>query len=154
MNHTTIAVDISKEVFEIAVSKTPGKVAERCRLRRRDFVPFFVQRQPATVVMEACGSAHHWGREITQLGHTVRLLPTLHTKPYVRRNKTNRTDVRGLLEANRNEDIHPVPIKTIGLTCPGRPSSYAFRLDGHSNCSNQYRAGHSEGARYLRPRRC
>ena len=45
MNHTTIAVDISKEVFEIAVSKTPGKVAERCRLRRRDFVPFFVQRQ-------------------------------------------------------------------------------------------------------------
>ena len=64
--------------------------------------------------MEACGSAHHWGREITQLGHTVRLLPTLHTKPYVRRNKTDRTDVRGLLEANRNEDIHPVPIKTIG----------------------------------------
>jgi len=112
MNHTTIAVDISKEVFEIAVSNVAGKVSERRRLRRREFVPFFVQRPPSTVVMEACGSAHHWGRQLTQLGHKVRLLPTLHTKPYVRRNKSDRTDVRGLLEANRNEEIYPVPIKT------------------------------------------
>lgn len=113
MKDTTIAVDISKEVFEIAVSKTPGKVSERRRLSRTKFLPFFAQRPPAVVVMEACGSAHYWARRLSEFGHGVRLLPTLHTKPYVRRNKTDRTDVRGLLEANRNEEIHPVPIKTV-----------------------------------------
>lgn len=113
MNHTTIAVDISKEVFEIAVSKRPGRVSERHRLSRAKFLGFFARRRPATVVMEACGSAHHWARRLKELGHEVRLLPTLHTKPYVRRNKSDRTDVRGLLEANRNEDIFPVPVKSV-----------------------------------------
>lgn len=113
MNDTTIAVDISKEVFEIAVSKRAGKVSERRRLSRSQFLRFFAQRPPATVVMEACGSAHYWGRCMRELGHRVRLLPTIHTKPYVRRNKTDRTDVRGLLEANRNEEILPVPVKSV-----------------------------------------
>jgi transposase len=63
--------------------------------------------------MEACGSAHYWARRIERLGHQVRLLPPNQVRPYVRRNKTDRTDTDALLEASRNEDIRPVPVKTV-----------------------------------------
>jgi len=63
--------------------------------------------------MEACGSAHYWARRIEQLGHGVVLLPPHQVRPYVKRNKTDRTDAKGIPEASRNEDIHPVPIKTV-----------------------------------------
>ena len=113
MQHTTIAVDLAKSVFEVAVSRQPGKIAERHRLSRRRFSTFFAQRQPATVLMEACGSAHFWARELENLGHRVLVLPPHRTRPYVTGNKTDRTDAKGLLEAHRNEQIRPVPIKTI-----------------------------------------
>jgi transposase len=69
------------------------------------------QQPPATMVMEACGSAHYWGRRFRELGHEVRLLPPAYVRPYVLRNKTDRSDVKGLLEAHRNRAIRPVPIK-------------------------------------------
>lgn len=112
MNSTTIAVDLAKSVFEVAVSRHPGQVSERFRLSRGQFLEFFAQRQPATVLMEACGSAHHWGREIQALGHTVRLLPPHAVRPYVTRNKTDRCDAKGILESARNEDLRPVPVKS------------------------------------------
>lgn len=75
MQHTTIAVDVAKSVFEVAVSHRPGRVSARHRLTRRRFARFLAEQPPATVVMEACGMAHHWGREAQARGHTVRLLP-------------------------------------------------------------------------------
>jgi transposase len=113
MEHTTIAVDLAKSVFQIAVSHRPGRVDEERRLTRDHFVEFFAQRPPAIVVFEACGSAHHWARQLQPLGHTVHLLPAHDVRPYVRRNKTDRTDAKGLLEAHRNEDLHAVPVKTL-----------------------------------------
>jgi transposase len=110
---TTIAVDVAKEVLEIAVSTQPGQVREQRRLNRAAFARFFVDRTPATVLFEACGSAHYWGRRLEQLGHRVVLLPPHATRPYVLRNKTDRADARGLLEAFRNPDICPVPLKTV-----------------------------------------
>jgi transposase len=74
---------------------------------------FFANRPPAVVLMEACGSAHHWGRELLKLGHDVRLLPPACTAKYRIGNKTDRTDADAMLEANRNEKILPVPVKTI-----------------------------------------
>jgi len=112
--HTTIAVDIAKSVFEIAVSDRPGHVSERQRLTRARMLAFFRERPPAVVVLEACGSAHPLGRELGEMGHEVRLLPPKHVRPYVLRDKTDRTDARALLEANRNEEIMPVPVKTVG----------------------------------------
>ena len=112
-NDTRIAVDLAKTVFEIAVSDRPGRVARRERLPRSQFLAFFAQHPAACVVMEACGSAHYWGRRIEQLGHKVTLLPPHQVRPYVRRNKTDRTDAKGILEASRNDDIHPVPVKTV-----------------------------------------
>jgi transposase len=112
-DNTRIAVDIAKAVFEIAVSDRPGHVARTARLRRDQFLEFFAQQPPTTVVMEACGSSHHWARRIQELGHHVVLLPPHQVRPYVKRNKTDRTDAKGILEASRNEDIRPVPIKTV-----------------------------------------
>jgi transposase len=111
-NDTRIAVDVAKAVFEIAMSDRPGHVARRERLPRAQFLAFMAQ-QPQAVVMEACGSAHHWGRKIQALGHRIVLLPPHHVRPYIRRNKTDRTDAKGILEASRNEDIRPVPVKTV-----------------------------------------
>jgi transposase len=113
MNHSTIAGDLAKSVFEIAVSNHPGHVSEHHRLPRSRFTQFFADRQPATVLFEACSSAHHWARELQRLGHSVILLPPHTTRPYAMRNKTDRADAKAILEAFRNKDIHPVPIKTI-----------------------------------------
>jgi transposase len=113
MKHTTIAVDLAKTIFEIAVSDRPGHVARSLRLSRSRFLRFFAEHVPATVVLEACGSAHYWARHLEKLGHRAVLLPPYDVHPYVRRNKTDRADAKGLLEAFRNEAIHPVPVKSV-----------------------------------------
>jgi len=111
--HTAVSVDIAKTVFEVAVSDEPGRVAQRRRLSRAAFLEFFAQLPAATVIMEACGSAHFWARQLQGLGHEVVLLPPHQVRPYVTRNKTDRTDAKGILEAYRNADIRPVPVKSV-----------------------------------------
>lgn len=113
MKPTTIAVDLAKTVFQVAVSHHPGQVAEHRRLSRTGLPRFFAERQPATVVMEACGSAHFWGRRLAELGHEVVLLPPQYVRPYVRRDKTDRADAEALLEAFRDRSIRPVPVKSV-----------------------------------------
>ncbi len=80
----TIAVDLAKNVFEIAISNYPGKVAERHRLSRSRLLRFFAQRPQATVLLEACSSAHFWARQLRDLGHDAVLLPPRHVRPYRR----------------------------------------------------------------------
>ena len=99
--HSVVAVDIAKSVFDIAVSEEPGRVSLRRRLSRGGFNVFFAQLPASTVVMEACGMAHYWARELQKLGHTVVLLPPHQVRPYVTRNKTDRTGAKGILEAYR-----------------------------------------------------
>jgi len=110
---TTIAVDLAKSIFEVAVSEHAGRVREQLRLTRRQFERFVATRPAATIVMEACATAHFWGRHAQAHGHRPILLPPHAVRPYVPRNKTDRADAKGLLEALRNEAIHPVPVKTI-----------------------------------------
>jgi transposase len=113
MEHTTIAVDLAKSVFQVAVSHRAGRVDEERRVSRDRFLPVFAQWPPATILLEACGSAHFWARQLEPYGHTVRLLPPHDVRRYVRRNTTDRTDAKALLEADRNEEIHAVPIKSV-----------------------------------------
>jgi transposase len=113
MKSTIFAVDLAKSVFQIAVSHHPGAVAEAHRLPRSRFLRFFAQRQPGVVILEACGTAHYWAREIQALGHNVRLLPPHKVRPYVERSKTDRADAEALLEAHRNRKIHSVPVKSV-----------------------------------------
>ena len=113
MNATTVAVDVAKTVFELAISDEQGRLVERKRLSREGFAQFFVNRPPCRIVMEACGAAHHWARTFQAQGHEVKLLPPQHVRPYVRRNKTDRADAAALLEADRCGDLLPVPVKTV-----------------------------------------
>ena len=100
MKDRTIAVDLAKNVFEVGISERPGQVKKTYRLSRAKFLKFFVDQLPSRVVMEACGSSHYWAREIAKLGHEVKLISPQYVKPYVLRNKTDRADVKGLLEAS------------------------------------------------------
>jgi transposase len=113
MENTIIAVDLAKNVFEIAISCEPGRVSENHRVSRNVLLRFIAKRPPATVLLEACGSAHFWGRQIEVFGHRVVLLPPHLVKPYRRGNKHDRADAKALLEAYRNEEILPVPIKSV-----------------------------------------
>lgn len=112
MNATTVSIDLAKDVFELAFSDGSGRIIERKRVSRKVFTHMFDNHAPLRIIMEACGSAHYWGRRFERAGHTVVLLPAHDVRPYVRRNKTDRTDAAGLLEADRCGQIHPVPIKT------------------------------------------
>lgn len=113
MDATTVAVDLAKDVFEVALANRAGRIVDRRRLTRRQFERFVEELgSGTTVVMEACGTAHYWGRRCQARGVTVRLLPVQYVRPYVRRNKTDRTDVEGMLEAHRCAGIRPVPVKT------------------------------------------
>ncbi|MBU1947618.1 MAG: IS110 family transposase, partial [Candidatus Eisenbacteria bacterium] len=88
MYSTTIAVDLAKSTFEIAVSDRPGKITSQKRLSRANFLPFFKQTPPANILLEACGSAHYWARSIRRFGHDVTLLPAHFVRPYRKGNKT------------------------------------------------------------------
>ncbi len=113
MNTTLIAVDVAKSVFQVAVSHSPGKVHEHHRLTRARFERFFSQHPPTHVLMEACGSAHHWARELQAHGHRVSLLPPAKVSRYRDGTKTDRADAEALLEAERNQKIHRVPVKSV-----------------------------------------
>jgi transposase len=113
MKGKTIAIDLAKSVFEVGISSRPGQLDQSRRLSRKKFLPYLAQQEPCRVLMEACGSAHYWARQIQEHGHEVRLLPPLAVRPYVGRNKTDRSDVKGLLEADRNTAIRPVPVKSL-----------------------------------------
>jgi transposase len=113
MNATTVAVDLAKNVFELAVADANWRVLEHHRLTRSQFGRWFDNRPVELVVMEACGSAHHWARTLRARGIEVRLLPAQYVRAYVKRNKTDAADARALLEAARASDIKPVCVKSV-----------------------------------------
>ncbi len=81
---TTIGVDIAKNVFQTHGIDAEGKVLFRWQLKRCDFLTFFSNLDFCLIGMEACSSAHHWGRELTKLGHNVRLMSAVYVKSYVK----------------------------------------------------------------------
>lgn len=108
-----IAVDLAKSVYQVAESARVGQVSQRKRLSREAFRKFIQeQAEPVEWVMEACGTAHYWGRFVQSLGHRVVLLHARYVRAYRRRNKTDRNDCDAILEAARCHDMHPVPVKT------------------------------------------
>jgi transposase len=117
MNATTIAIDLAKSVFQLAVSSGVDQPMQFVRLSRAQFARWFRNRPVDLVLMEACSSAHHWARWFQSQGIAVRLLPPHQIRPYVKRNKTDAADALALLEANRCADLHPVPVKSIEQQC-------------------------------------
>lgn len=113
MDATTVAVDLAKSVFQLAVADAHWRVVQTHRLTRTQFERWFANRNVSLVIMEACGSAHHWARWLNGLGIQVRLLPAQYVRAYVRRNKTDAADAAALLEAARASDMCPVRVKSV-----------------------------------------
>ncbi len=112
MNRVTVAVDLAKSVFQLVVAEESGRITERKRLTRSQFLRFWQERAPCRVLMEACGSAHYWGRSLVARGFEVVLLPAHSVTPYVQRGKTDERDAEGLLEAVKSPRVHPVSLKS------------------------------------------
>jgi transposase len=112
MHATTIAIDIAKSVFQLHWVDADGVIARR-KLNRAKLMEFVARREPTRIVMEACGGAHHLGRQFTALGHQVELLPAGQVRAFVRGNKDDAADARGIWLASHQSDIRRVPIKTV-----------------------------------------
>ena len=99
MTITTIGLDIAKNWFQVHGVDEVGAVVVKRRLRRADVAKFFQSVGPCLVGMEACGTSHHWARELIALGHEVKLMPPTYVKAYVKRNKNDATDAAAICEA-------------------------------------------------------
>ncbi len=113
MQVSTIGIDLSKSVFQLHGVDEKGDVVLKRRLRRGQLLEFFAGLAPCRIGLEACGGAHHWGRELTRLGHEARLLPPAYVKPYVKRGKTDAADAEAICEACARPNMRIVPVKSV-----------------------------------------
>lgn len=109
---STIGLDIAKSVFQVHGVDVAGAVVVRKRISRAKVLEHFGALPPCLIGIEACPSAHHWGRELQALGHTVRLMPPSYVKAYLKRSKNDANDAAAICEAVTRPSMRFVPIKT------------------------------------------
>ena len=109
---TMIGVDLAKNVFQLHAASMIGQAKYRKKLPRNNFPTFMAQQPPAIVVMEACGSAHYWAREMTKLGHEVKLIAPQYVKPFVKRQKNDAADAEAIVVAAQRPEMRFVDPKT------------------------------------------
>jgi transposase len=112
MQITTIGLDLAKSVFQVHGVDAAGQVTVRKKLRRAEMLKFFEGLAPCLVGMEACATAHHWARQLSALGHEVRLMPPSYVKAYVRRQKNDAADAEAICEAVTRPSMRFVPVKS------------------------------------------
>lgn len=112
MEITTIGLDIAKRVFQAHGVNAAGRAVLRRKLNRGEVLDLFRTLPPCLVGIEACGTAHHWAREVQALGHDGRLMPASYVKPYVKRGKTDAADAEAICEAVTRPTMRFVPVKT------------------------------------------
>jgi len=113
MQVRTVGVDLAKNVFQVHGVNAHGKVVRRKQLRREQMAPFFANLPACLVGMQACGSAHHWARKLSSLGHTVKLMAPQFVKPYVKTNKNDAADAEAICEAMGRASMRFVPNKNV-----------------------------------------
>lgn len=109
----TIGLDLAKNIFQVHGIDACGKVVVRKPLRRGEVMKFFAGLHPCLIGIEACATAHHWGRELGKLGHTVRLMPPAYVKAYVKRGKTDAADAEAICEAVTRPTMRFVAVKSM-----------------------------------------
>ena len=107
-----IGIDLAKNSFQLHGARTDGSVAFRKKLSRGKVLEFLASQLRCTVAMEACGGAHHWGREIGHLGYSVQLIPPAYVKAYVKRQKNDAADAEAICEAASRPTMSFVAVKT------------------------------------------
>ncbi len=113
MQVTTIGVDLAKNIFQVHGITDSDEVAFNRPLRRAQVLPFFARLNPCLVGMEACSTSHYWARELTRLGHEVRLIPPMYVKPYVKRGKSDAIDAEAICEAVTRPTMRFVEAKSV-----------------------------------------
>lgn len=109
-----IGLDLAKGVFQVHCVAASGEVVLRRQLRRAQVLTFFAKLAPCLVAMEACATAHYWGRELGALGHEVRLMPPAYVKPFVKRGRKNdAVDAAAICDAMKSKGMTFVPVKTV-----------------------------------------
>ena len=108
-----VSIDLAKSVFQLCQFTEDVKVLSNKKISRKKLHQEMAQLNPTTVVMEACYSAHYWGRTFEQYGHRVRLVPAQHVKPFVRGNKNDANDAVAIGEASLRPNMKFVPVKSI-----------------------------------------
>ena len=114
-----IGIDLAKRSFQLHGARADGSVAFRKTLRRGKLLAFLASQPHCVVAMEACASAHYWGREIMKLGHEVRLIPPIYVKPFVKRQKNDATDAEAICEASLRPTMRFVAVKGEGQQARG-----------------------------------
>jgi len=109
---TMIGVDLAKSVFQLHGASLRGDVKFRKKLSRPQFQAFMAKQAPCIVVMEACGGAHYWAREVTKLGHEVKLIAAQYVKPFVKRQKNDAADAEAIVDAAQRPEMRFVEPKT------------------------------------------
>ena len=109
---TTIGLDIAKSVFQVHGVGADGKVLIRRQLTRARMLPFFAKLPRCLVGIEACNNSHYWARELTALGHDVKLMPAQYVKPYVKRGKNDAADAEAICEAVTRPTMRFVAVKS------------------------------------------
>jgi transposase len=112
MQITTVGLDLAKRILQVHAVDASGDVVVRKALRRSQVMPFFTKLPPCLIGMEACGTSHHWARELTGLGHEVRLMPPAYVKPYVKRGKNDAVDAEAICEAVTRPTMRFVAMKS------------------------------------------
>ena len=112
LEFSTVGVDLAKNVIQVHGVDQGGKTVVRRQLRRSQFLAFFEGCPAGLIGMEACSGAHHWGRQLQEMGHEVRLMPPSYVKPYVKRNKTDAADAEAICEAVTRPSMRFVPVKS------------------------------------------
>jgi transposase len=112
MNVTTYGLDLAKRVFQVHWVELQTGEVKRKALARADVSAFFAVRAPGLIAMEACGSAHHWSRQLQGLGHEVRLIAAQFVRPFVKTNKTDSADAEAIWEACQRPQMRFVAVKS------------------------------------------
>jgi len=109
---STIGLDIAKSVFQVHGISGDGTVVIRKRVTRAKVLEFFSVLPPCLIGIEACPTAHHWSRQLSMLGHTVRLMPPSYVKAYLKRSKNDANDAAAICEAVTRPSMRFVPTKS------------------------------------------
>jgi len=107
----TVGLDIAKSVFQVHGVDAEGRVVLQRRLTRARLIPFFEKLPRCRIGIEACATAHHWGRQLAGLGHEVKLMPPSYVKPYVKRQKNDVADAEAICEAVSRPSMRFVDVK-------------------------------------------